>query len=86
MKEIVFGIMSFEDVCKGTRRRENRMKERTRSPLLYENDLECFCIRIPIKKETFPRFYVVVQFGVVQEQKYRNLLSGWDLSNTVTSN
>ena len=56
MKEIVFGIMSFEYVCKGTRRRENRIKERTRSPLLYENDLECFCITVPITKKTFLDF------------------------------
>ena len=67
MKEIVFGIMSFEYVCKGTRRRENRIKERTRSPLLYENDLECFCITVPITKKAFLDFvwlYNIVYFEI----------------------
>ena len=44
---IVFVIDAGMDVyeCCDEREREiNRIKERTRSPLLYKNDLECFCI------------------------------------------
>ena len=42
---IVFVIDAGVCVCVLGREREiNRIKERTRSPLLYKNDLECFCI------------------------------------------